>query len=227
MVSRVIIVGTGGNCLDILDTLIDINDARHAQVYECMGFLDDDESKWNKGICGVRVLGPLVTASQYTDCAFIFGIGSASNFWKRRDILAKMGLPPERFETIIHPTASVSRTAHVGRGVVIFQNATITFNAHLGDYVYVLPNNIISHDAFIGDYTCLAGGVCVSGGVRVGQSCYLGTNSAIKENIRIGNGSLIGMGSVVLSNVPENSVVVGNPARLVRHVRAEQAGGMA
>lgn len=75
---------------------------------------------------------------------------------------------------------------------------------------------MINHDDIIGDYTCITGGVCISGGITIGKSCYLGTNCAIKEHIRIGEYSLIGMGSVVLNNLPENSVIVGNPARVIR-----------
>lgn len=78
---------------------------------------------------------------------------------------------------------------------------------------------MISHDDIIGDYTCIAWGVCISGGLEIGKSCYLGANCAIKENIRIGEYSLIGMGSVVLNNVPENSVIVGNPAKFSKKTK--------
>ena len=74
---------------------------------------------------------------------------------------------------------------------------------------------MISHDDIIGDYTCIAGRVCISGGVIIGKSCYLGTNCAMKGYIKIGEHSLVGMGSVALNDVPKNSVIVGNPARVI------------
>ena len=83
----------------------------------------------------------------------------------------------------------------------------------------MLPNAVISHDDVIGDYTCITGGVYISGGVTIGHSCYIGTNSAINGNITIGNYCLVGMGSVVLKRIPENSVVVGAPAKFIRHTR--------
>lgn len=217
---KIVIFGTGGNCIDILDTLLDINNAQDRSMYECIGFLDDKPELKNKSFHGVKVLGSLVKAKDLNDCSFIFGIGSALNFWKRRDILTKIGIEDERFETIIHPTASVSRMAVVGQGTVVFQNVTITSNATIGKHVYILPNSVISHDDVIGDFTCIAGGVSVSGDVHIGQSCYLGTNSAIRDGVTIGNQCLIGMGSVVLTDVPENNVVVGNPARLLRNTRS-------
>lgn len=220
---KIIILGTGGNCVDILDTLRDINDAQGKLIYECVGFLDDNPDTWSRSVRGARVLGPLGEAVHFGDCFFVFGIGSVSNFWRRRDILAKTKISDERFETILHPTASVSRMAKLEAGVVVFQNATITSSVHIGRHVCILPNSVISHDDVIGDFTCVAGGVCVSGNVRVGHSCYLGAGSAIKEGVEIGSRCLIGMGSVVLKDVPENSVMVGNPARFLRNVTLEEA----
>jgi sugar O-acyltransferase (sialic acid O-acetyltransferase NeuD family) len=216
MTKKIIIFGMGGNCIDILDTINDINDSKQDNVYECLGFLDDDKPKWGKAFYGVKVLGPLRSAGQYSDCFFVNGIGSESNFWKKREIISKAGISLERFETLVHPTASVSRMSKLGYGAVVFQNVTIASNVSIGNHVIILPNTVISHDDVIGDYTCIAGGVCISGDVEIGHSCYLGTNSAIISRIRIGNYCLVGMGSVVLEDVPENAVIVGNPARFLR-----------
>jgi sugar O-acyltransferase (sialic acid O-acetyltransferase NeuD family) len=221
MQKKIIILGTGGNCIDILDTINLINKTKHRKVYECSGFLDDNEQNWGKEYYGVRVLGPLSSAQEYSDCFFVNGIGSPSNFWKKRTIIAKTQIPDERFEVIIHPSASVSSMAHLGYGTVIFQNVSITSNVKIGNHVIVLPNSILSHDDDIGDYTCITGGVCISGGVKVGNSCYFGTNSSIIGNIKIGNCCLIGMGSVVRDNVEDNQIVVGNPARFLKKVIPE------
>lgn len=218
----IVILGTGGNCIDILDTLLELNQLG-TERFECIGFLDDDEEKQGRAIHGVKVLGGLDSAGRYPDARFVFGIGSPNNFWRRPEILARTGLAPDRFQTVIHPTASVSRLARLGRGVVVFQHATITSNVTLGDHVLILPNTVVSHDDVIGDYTCIAGGACISGGVTVGRACYIGTNAAIIGHVTIGNGSLVGMGSVVLEDVPPNSVVVGNPARFLRSVREADA----
>lgn len=221
MSKKIIILGTGGNCLDILDTLNDINSARGEQVYECIGFLDDDVNKEGQALSGVRVLGALHTAKQYADCFFVNGIGSVNNFRKKREIIARTVMPRERFETIIHPTASVSRTARLGYGVVIFQQVTITNRVVIGDHVIILPASVISHDDVIGDYASIAGGVCISGGVKIGESCYLGSNASVKDGVTIGELSLVGMGSVVLHDVASNSVMVGNPARVLQKLASE------
>jgi sugar O-acyltransferase (sialic acid O-acetyltransferase NeuD family) len=215
----VIILGTGGNCVDILDSLNDINDASGTARYRCAGFLDDNPASWGRDIHGARVLGPLDAAHQYAAALFVNGIGSPTSFVHKQEIIDRTGLPLDRFTTIVHPTASVSRLARLAPGVVVFQNVTITSNVQIGEHVIVLPNSVISHDDVIGAYTCIAGGACISGGVTIGHCCYLGSNCSIIDGARIGAYALIGMGSTVLRDVPENSVMIGSPARFLRHTR--------
>jgi sugar O-acyltransferase (sialic acid O-acetyltransferase NeuD family) len=218
MTQKIIIFGTVGNCIDILDTINEINEHK-GPTFECVGFLDDNEAKRGQVIRGVPVLGPLQTAKQHADCFFVNGIGSPFNFWRRRAIVAKAGVSDDRFATIIHPTASVSKMSTLGPGTVVFQNVTITSNVRIGKQVIILPNTVISHDDVVGDYTCFAAGVCVSGEVIIGASCYMGTNSTVIGNISIGDECMIGMGSVVLHHVPAGSVMVGNPAKILRRTR--------
>lgn len=44
---KLIILGTGGNCIDILDALNDINRHSGQPVYVCIGFLDDNRENWS------------------------------------------------------------------------------------------------------------------------------------------------------------------------------------
>jgi sugar O-acyltransferase (sialic acid O-acetyltransferase NeuD family) len=217
-IKPIVILGTGGNCIDIFDTINDINSIQ--LKYECIGFLDDNPDHWGQRIAGVPILGPLTAAKDLPPSHFfVNGISSPQNFWKKDFIIAKTKIPIERFETIIHPTAHVSKMADIGRGTVIFQNVTITSNVKIGDQVIILPNTVISHDDTIGDYSSIAGGVCISGYVTIGKCCYIGTNSSIKQKVSIGDFSLVGMNSAVLHDVPENNVVVGSPAKFLRHTR--------
>ena len=213
------ILGASGNSQDILDTLNDINTVSGKMIYRCRGFIDENETKWGQEMSGIKVQGPLADAYKYTDCFFINGIGNPSNFFQKQKIISRTQLPLERFTTIIHPSASVSRTATLGRGVVVFQNATITTHVSIGNQVIILPNTVISHDTVIGHYTSIAGGVYVSGNVTVGDSCYIGAKSTLTGNISIGDYCLIGMGAVVLNSFDTNNVVVGNPAKFLRKTK--------
>ena len=145
-----------------------------------------------------------------------YRIGSERNFWKKATIISKTRVPLDRFETIVHPTASVSRMATLGKGVVVLQHVTIANQARIGHHVIILPNSVISHDVVVGDYTCITGGVCISGRVTIGRNCYLGTHSAIIGGVKLGTGCLIGIGAVIRHDVPEYAMMVGNPATLLR-----------
>jgi sugar O-acyltransferase (sialic acid O-acetyltransferase NeuD family) len=218
MMDRLLILGTGGNCIDILDAVLEINRVSGSEIYSFAGFLDDNPESWGEKIFGFPVLGPLEKAAQFEGYFIINGIGSPANFWRKKEIIGKTNCPIDRYATIIHPTASVSRFSRIGRGVAVLQNVTIASGAEVGSHVIVLPGSVISHDAHVGDYCCIAAGVCLSGNVVVEENCYLGSNCVIRNNIRIGKGSLVGMGSVVVDHVSENSVVIGNPSRFFRKV---------
>ena len=52
----------------------------------------------------------------------------------------------------------------------------------------------------------------------LGNHVYLGANVIIIEPIRIGDNVIIGAGSVVVKDIPSGSVVVGNPARIIKKI---------
>ena len=56
----------------------------------------------------------------------------------------------------------------------------------------------------------------IAGSVKIGKNCWISPSSSIKNQIKIGDNSLIGMGAVVLKDVEPHSVMVGNPAKLLR-----------
>lgn len=216
VVKDILILGTGGNCVDILDAVLALNESTPSPVYCVRGFLDDDTRLWDQAVEGYPVLGPLSQAAQHPECYFVNGIGSVGNYWRKAEIIASANIPIDRFETIIHPQASVSRFASVGRGTVVLQNATINSRAKVGSHVIILPNAVISHDVQVGDCCCIASAACIAGNCQVGTACYLGANCSVAGHLHLGDGSLIGMGAVVLKDVAEATVVVGNPARVLR-----------
>ena len=52
--------------------------------------------------------------------------------------------------------------------------------------------------------------------ISIGNDCWIGGNSIILPGVSIGNGCTIGAGSVVTKNIPDNSLAVGNPAKVIR-----------
>src|SRR5688572_23030819 len=129
MVRKLVVLGAVGNCLDIIDAV------RLSGEYLSLGFLDD--GSWQKGnlVAGLPILGPLALARTMPDISFVCGIGSPKSFRTKKIIIAGLGIPRERFATVIHPTAVISPSATVGAGSVILSHSTICAAAQVGDQV--------------------------------------------------------------------------------------------
>ena len=109
------------------------------------------------------------------------------------------------------------------QGVKIGQNCkvhTVSFSTEpylveIGDNARITSGTIfITHD---GAVTCFQGeiGGGIFGRIIIGNNVFIGTNSIILLNTSIGNNCIIGAGSVVRGQFPDDSVIVGNPAKIV------------
>lgn len=93
----------------------------------------------------------------------------------------------------------------IGRKVYFGPNCTITTTSHPEDpYLRVDHGQTISEPIKIGDYVWLCSNVVVCPGVK------------------IGNNVIVGAGSVVLSDIPDNCIAAGAPAKVIHHLKPKQ-----
>lgn len=85
---------------------------------------------------------------------------------------------------------------------------------------YVKTDNLvhIAHNCFIDEGALVTACAELSGGVRLGKRVWVGPNVAMMQKITVGDDALIGLGAVVTKNVPESTVVAGNPAKKIREL---------
>ena len=54
--------------------------------------------------------------------------------------------------------------------------------------------------------------------VKIGNGCWIGGGAIILPGVSIGDGTVIGAGSVVTKDIPDNVVVAGNPAKIIKEI---------
>ena len=132
-----------------------------------------------------------------------------------RSILAHR-YPEYAFATAIHPSAVLSSHMELGSGTVVMAGVIVNPFARIRQHVILNTGCHIDHECLLGDFVHISPGAILAGNVTVGEGSWIGAGAVIKQGIRIGTHSIIGVGSVVLQDVPDNTVVVGNPAKVLR-----------
>jgi sugar O-acyltransferase (sialic acid O-acetyltransferase NeuD family) len=117
--------------------------------------------------------------------------------------------------TLKHPSAVVSKFAQIGLGSVICAGAIVNIDSIIGDAVIVNTNATVDHDCRLANGVHISPGAHLSGGVHVGTNSWVGVGACVKQNVHIGSNVIIGAGAVVVSDIYDDTVVVGNPARLM------------
>lgn len=115
-----------------------------------------------------------------------------------------------------HSSVLVSPTATVGDGSMIFHGSCVQAGASIGRHVIINTSASIDHDCEIGDFVHIAPKVGLSGGVVVGEGTEIGVGASVLPNTRIGKWSKVGGGATVISDIPDNAVAVGTPARVIK-----------
>lgn len=117
---------------------------------------------------------------------------------------------------LIHPSVIISKNAKIGSGNVMMAGVIINSSANIGNHCIINTGACIDHDCVIGDFVHISPRVALAGNVTVEEGAQVGIGACVKQNIKIGKWAIVGAGAVVVNDVPDFSVVVGNPARVIK-----------
>jgi acetyltransferase-like isoleucine patch superfamily enzyme len=107
---------------------------------------------------------------------------------------------------------SAVRSIRIGRRVLMARNV------YIADHMHGFADT---------DEAVLDQGVDRVAPVEIGDGAWLGQNVVVGPGVRIGRGAVVGANSVALSDVPEFTVAVGAPARVIRSLSDESTGAVA
>jgi acetyltransferase-like isoleucine patch superfamily enzyme len=107
---------------------------------------------------------------------------------------------------------SIGNGAYIGDGCTFDCSAPI----RVGDHVFIAYGvTLVTGTHAIGPHECRAG-EWLPRGITIGDGCWIGARAVILPGVHIGSGAVVGAGSVVTRDVAPDTVVAGNPARLIR-----------
>ncbi len=86
----------------------------------------------------------------------------------------------------------------------------------IGNHVAVASGvRFITHDGGVWAFRLKYPNIDCFGLIKIGDNCFIGMDSIILPNTEIGNNCIVGAGSVLRGKIPDDSIVMGNPAKVV------------
>lgn len=120
------------------------------------------------------------------------------------------------FSKVFHKSSQIDERSFINIGTVVMHNSVIQSGASIGKHCIINTNAIIEHDCFIYDFVHISPSVTLCGNVFVGEGTHIGAGSTVIPNIKIGKWCVIGAGAVITKDVPDYSLVVGVPGKIIK-----------
>jgi sugar O-acyltransferase (sialic acid O-acetyltransferase NeuD family) len=208
---RLFVYGSGGFGKEVMDVARRQNAATRRWDQIC--FVDDIRAE--RTFYGTQVFRfDDAEVAQHLDGAeFVIAVGEPAGREKLGNKLREAGA---RLGQVVDVSSLVADTASLAEGLVVTPLCSISSDAQLARNVCVNTMSIVGHDVQIGENTVVSSMVNIGGACVIGANSYLGMGALIKEGVRIGSNSIVGMGSVVYSDIPDDVIALGNPARVAR-----------
>lgn len=151
---------------------------------------------------------------QFADLHFLVALGY-HNLQLRVQIIHDLLALGRKVPPLVHPTAGVSRFAHLAEGVIISTMCAIGPHCTLEQGVFLSTGVVVSHDAVIGMGAHLGPGAVLAGQSEVGQYSFIGAGTTIANGRRVGNECRIGLAAAITRDVPDGKSAIGSPMRIL------------
>ncbi len=213
MTEKFVIIGAGGyagTVLSIFEACIDAG-----MNYDVLGYIVEAQYG-HPGILinDKPILGNFDWLAKHAN--EVLTISAVGDSTLRRRLVSLAQNSGVRFSSIIHPSVIHTHRLTLGKDVTIHAGCILTNHVHIYDHVTIGPACTIGHHTVLKDFASVMHGSHVSGNVTLNEGCFVGVGTSIIEEKTVGAWSVIGAGSVVITDVPPNTIAVGNPAKVVK-----------
>lgn len=210
---QIIIIGAGGHAAELRDYINDFNKSKsNEESIKVVGYIDDNKEGYLHYEFREPYLGDIKSHEVSGDFSYLMGI---ANLEYRKTIVTRLEQNGANIIGFIHPTARISPSARVGKGVVISHNASLGPKVVIEDHTIINSRTTVGHDTHIGKFNFISPLCALSGNTSIGEGNLIGTNVITIPGIKIGNNNKIGAGVVLFFNVESNQTIVGNKPRIL------------
>jgi sugar O-acyltransferase (sialic acid O-acetyltransferase NeuD family) len=207
MTNPIVIVGAGSHGRGVADVLGGIE-----PLHVVAGFLDDTKPV-GEIILDHPVLGGFAAMR---DRAFVANHGwivAIGDNLIRSNLCRALADAGATFVNVIHPSAQISRSATLGRGLYVGACAAMATGAIVGDWALIGAHTFIGVDARIGEAAFIGHAAIISAGTSVGARSFLGSGTILSIDASVGADCVVGASSLVTSDLPDGTTAYGVPAR--------------
>ena len=124
----------------------------------------------------------------------------------------------------IEPGAILRENVTVGKNAVVMMGAIVNIGAVIGDGTMIDMGAVLGGRATVGKNCHIGAGAVLAGVIEpasavpviVEDDVLIGANAVVIEGVHIGRGAVVAAGAVVIEDVPDEMVVAGCPARIIK-----------
>lgn len=213
---EIYILGVGGSTPVFMDLAISCG-------YQIAGVYHYNDDRTGEKEHGYEILGSFEDLFK-TDISGKSFLLSQGDMKIRKDVTDKIVSLGGVVPTLIHPSAEISNFARISTdGVVIGARCVVQADVEIKSNSVIWDMALVCHQATIGNYVFVGPMALVGAHIHVDDFAFIGQDALLVSGKvgNIGANSLVGAGAVATKEIASGVVVVGSPARVIRHKISE------